>query len=54
MDEVSLRDYFGKNYSEYISNGIVRWKFIEDKLFRDIDLPPDDPQLRKIVLIALR
>lgn len=46
--------YFGGNYHEYIPNGIVRWKFIEEKLLRDIDLPRDDPQLRRVILNALR
>ena len=54
MDEKSLAEYFGKDYLEYLANGIVKWKFIEDKLFRDIDLPPDDSQLKKIILISLR
>lgn len=38
MNASDLEEYFGKNHKEHISNGVVRWQFIEDKLLSDIDL----------------
>lgn len=54
LDERAKQKYFGEYSSEYIPNGIVRWIFIEEKILKEIDLPPDDPQLRRVILTALR